>query len=260
MDDNNRTPPPEPDDDLLDWMPPELVERARQTAERDAGAAPPRAKRRRADYTKPPGGRRPLFSLAALAGGALLLAVGTALSATGARGAQGLAEKGRPGFALWLAGQSATLCVYLFCLLPLGRRARRPALAAALGAGLALSLAASLAAMLRGGRGKGIELLSVAFAALLTMAFSPNLWLILGMLRRRTTEKFSALMGSANLAVGLVGLIAALAGHKADRSTAFTALSLAQGLCYLALLASWPVLDRAVLPVQKGTADDGQPE
>jgi hypothetical protein len=260
MDDNNQVPAPAQDDDLLGWMPPELVERARAYEERDAGAGQPKGKRERMSFTAPPGGRHRALSLAALAGGAMLLLLGTLLSATGARGAQALLEKGRLWFALWLAGQAATLCVYLLCLLPLGQKPRRPALAAALGAGLAFALAASVTTMApRGGDSLPFRIISIFFALLLAMAFSPNSWLLLGLLRRRSSERFSALMGSVNLAISLFGLTAALAKGKTDASAPITALGLVQGLCYLCLVASWPILDRAVLSKPEG-ATDGQPE
>jgi len=261
MDDNNQTPAsPEPDDDLLSWMPPELVERARQYEERDAGTGQPKGKRRRVDYTAAPKGKHRALSLAALAGGGLLLILGTFLSATGSRGAQALPEKGRLWFALWLAGQAATLCIYLLCLLPMGQKLRRSALAAALGLGLAFALAASVTTMApRDSDSLSYRIITILFALLLAMAFSPNSWLLLGILRRRSSEKFSVLMGSVNLAIGLLGLIATLAGGKTDASTPITALGIVQGLCYLCLIASWPILDRAVLSKPEG-AIDGQPK
>jgi len=250
------------DEDLLDWMPPELVERARQTAEKDAGIATRKTKKSRADLTTPPEGKSRPFSLAALAGGALLLIPVTYLSATGAGGAQNLLEKGRLWLALWLVSQAATLCAYLLCLLPLREAKRRSALVLALGAGLAFALAASAANMLRGTGGNtapSLQIAALVVSMLLAMAVSPNLWLILGVLRRRSTEKFSALMGGINLGIGALGLLAALAGGKADALTPITALSLVQGLCYLCMLISWPILDRAVLSEPEG-ANDGQPE
>ena len=259
MDDKDITPPP--DDDLLNWMPPELVERARQYEERDAGIQQkPNGKRRRVDFTAPPEGKHRPLSLIALTIGALLLILGTTLSATGARGAQALLEKGRLGFVLWLAGQAATLCIYLVCLLPLRQKPRRPALAAALGLGLAFMLAASAITLPpRGSDGLAYQIVTFFLALALAAAFSPNAWLLLGILRRRSSEKFSVLMGGFTFAFGLLSLISTLAGGRADASTPITALGVVQGLCYLTLIASWPVLDRSVLS-KKGGANDGKPE
>jgi len=260
MDDNNNQAPAQDDDDLLNWMPPELLERARRYEERDANTKQPKSKKKRVDYTVPPKGKRRGLSLGALAGGALVMAVSTALSSMGKYGARNAAEKGRLWLALWLTGQAFTLCVYLLFLLPLPKKPRRAALMLTLGAGLAFSLAASMTNMLpveSESVSLAFQLITILFALLLALAFSPNLWLMLGALRRKTTEKFSVLMGGVNLAISLLGLISALARGNAGVGTLVTALNLVQGLCFLCLLACWPVLDRAVL--SKGELD-GQPE
>ena len=260
MDDETQALPPEPDDDLLDWMPPELVERARKYEERDASTKQSKVKKKRVDYTVPPKAKRKRFSLGALAGGALLMAVSTALSATGAYGAQSVQEKGRVWLALWLAGQAFTLCVYLLFLLPMPKKPRRAALILTLGGGLAFGLAASMTNMMpveSESVSLPVQIITLIFALLLALAFSPNLWLMLGALRRKTTEKFSVLMGGINLAIGLLGLITTLAKGNTGMGTLVTALNIGQGLCFLCLVASWPVLDRAVL--SKGETD-GQPE
>ena len=257
MAENDQAPLPEADDDLLNWMPPELIERARRYEERDANTQPPKDKKKRIDYTKPPKGRHRTLSLAALAGGALLLVIGAILSLIGENGTQAMLEKGRLWLALWLAGQAGTLGVYLLCLLPLGK-SRRPALVFALGAGLVFGLAASVTVMLRGDRGEAspaFQIVTVIFSLLIAMAFHANTWLILGALRRKTTEKFSALMGGVNLAISLLGLITTLARGNADTAVLVTALGIVQGLCYLCLLVSWPVLDRCVLSKEEGETD-----
>ena len=260
MDDNNNQAPAQDNDDLLDWMPPELVERSRKYEERDANTKQPKIKKKRVSFTEPPRAKRRGFSLAALAGGALVMAVSTSLSAMGNHGAQALAEKGRVWLALWLAGQAFTLCVYLLFLLPMPKKPRRAALILTLGGGLAFGLAASMTNMMpveSESVSLAAQIITIFFALLLALAFSPNLWLMLGALRRKTTEKFSVLMGGVNLAVSLLGLVTTLARGDTGMGTLVTALNIGQGLCFLCLLATWPVLDRAVLP--KGEID-GQPE
>ena len=256
MAENNQPPTPEADDDLLNWMPPELIERAREYAQRDANTNPIKGKKKRIDYAVPPKGNHWALSLATLAGGALLLVIGTFLQGTGSLALKALEDKGDLWFSLWLAGQAGTLCVYLLCLLPLDKKLRRAALVLALSVSLAFGLAASVTTM-RPGDSESIsptaQLVVILFSLLIALAFHANTWLLLGVLRRKTTEKFSALMGGITLAISLLGLLAGLS----ETGALVTALGIAQGLCFLCLIATWPVLDRALLP--KGETD-GQPE
>jgi len=285
------------DDDLLNWMPPELVERARVQAERDAQSAAPgksgrfgrtRAQQKPVRYVEPPRGEHRGRSLAAAVLGALLLTGGSLWQALGTRAP---ASRGTLWLALWAIGQAAGLCVYLLCLFPMGnilpirnsvptssslptgnkdpaeKKLRRPALIAALGAHLLFGMAASVVAELRKGPGNdspAVWITAMVIAPLLALAFAPGLWLLLGALRRKTTEKFAAFTAGVSLAVGLLGLILTLTGGKAATAQPpvhISALNLAQSLCFLYLIATWPVLDRAVLtnPDLEG-ADHGQPE
>jgi len=258
MAENNQPPTPEADDDLLNWMPPELIERAREYAQRDANTNPIKGKKKRIDYAVPPKGNHWALSLATLAGGALLLVIGTFLQGTGSLALKALEDKGDLWFSLWLAGQAGTLCVYLLCLLPLDKKLRRAALVLALSVSLAFGLAASVTAMRPGEQNRvspAVQIVTVIFSLLIALAFHSNTWLILGALRRKTTEKFAALMGGVNLAISFIGLLTGLG----EAGALITALGIVQGLCFLCLLASWPVLNRAVLSKTEGETD-GQPE
>jgi len=264
-------------------MPPELVERARVQAERDAQSAAPgkpgRSRRARAQqkpvrYVEPPRGEHRGRSLAAAVLGALLLSADSLWQALGTRAP---ASRGMLWLALWGIGQAAGLCVYLLCLFPMGNKThygnslpmenpeptgnilptenklRRLALIAALGVSLLFGMAASVAAELRKGPGNdspAVWITALAVATLLVLAFSPSLWLLLGALRRKTTEKFAAFTAGVSLAVSLIGLILTLTGGKAATAQPpvyIAALNLAQSLCFLYLIATWPVLDRPVL-------------
>jgi len=242
------------DDDLLNWMPPELVERARYTAEKDAKTFEP--KKRRLNLVTPPAGKRKKLSLAALLCGVLLLAANTVLSATGANGQLAVMQKSRLWFALWMTGQAAMLCVYLLSLLPLSKEMRRPALLTVLGTVLIANSVSGIIVSLRQEGDFPLAFLigMIVFSSLLILAFSPELWLMLGVLRGKTTEKLSAMMGSVIL---LISLIMA----KRDAAAYLSALKFVQGLCYVTLLFSWPVLERPVLSKPtEGEASDGQPE
>lgn len=255
---------PQEQDDLLNWMPPELVERARITAEKDAKLYAP--KKRRTNFSTPPKGDKPRFSLAALLCGALLQVLLIALMAVGANAQEAVQRNGRLWLALWLVSQACILCVYLLYLLPLGRETRRPVLATMLAASLASSAAFGIAQLpsQKGDYPMWAVVASAAFMVLLEMALKPNLWLLIGLLRRKPTEKFSALMGWAAFALVTFGLITALAGKNTGPVSPphyVTVLTMLSHLCHLGLIHTWPVLDRAVLSKQtEGASTDGQSE
>ena len=259
MDDENltqgtagQTPPA--DDDLLGWMPPELTQRARYTAEKDAGIYPSK-KKKKMDFTKPPAGKHRALSLAMLIGGAVLLALSTTLAASGANGEQAVLEKGRIWYALWIIGQAASLCVYLLFLLPLSSDMRRPALFTIMGAGLLSSLGGGLTALLgqRGDYALGFVIASIVFTLLLALAFTPSVWLLLGLARRRTSERAAAVMGCVNILIQLIGLIGKLTGSGTDSPPAYvTALDIVQCACFVTLLFNWPVLEQPVLKAPEG--------
>lgn len=275
MDDENltqdtaeQTPPVE--DDLLGWMPPELTQRARYTAEKDAGIYPSK-KKKKVDFNRPPAGKHRTLSLAMLIGGAVLLALSTTLAAAGANGEQAVLEKGRIWYALWIVGQAASMCVYLLFLLPLSRDMRRPALFTIMGAGLLCSLGGGLIAILsqRGDYPLGFMIATTAFTLLLALAFTPSVWLLLGLARGKTSEKAAAVMGCVNVLVQLIGLIGKLTGSGTQTPPAYvTALDVVQCVCYVILLFNWPVLERPVLLQEapaapdesEGDKNDEQPE
>jgi len=264
MDDENLEQTPQ-DDDLLDWEPPELTQRALYAAQKDAGLFRPKPKK--LDFKSPPAGKHRTLSLVLLLCGALFLVLGTALAATGANGQQAVLEKGRLGYALWMSGQAAVLCTYLLYLLPLGRDTRRPVLLTVLAGGLLFSFGAALIAALpkNSGLPPGGAIATLLVAVLLTS----NLWLLIGLLRRKTSERLAGVMGCATVFLGLLGLAGALLlPETATAPAGVTALEVLQIGCYTALLFAWPVLDRPVLAVppqedseeelNEGDLNDGQ--
>ena len=253
MDDKNLTPQEQntTEDELLAWVPPELVERAHATAEKDAGRKPDgsgKMGRQRVNYAQPPAGSRRGLSLAALAGGILFLLSGTVFSAVSINSVQ---KTGPLAFALWMAGQVLSLCIYLLCLIPLGKKPRRALLMAAIGANLASGIAALMASSEH-------KAGSIALSIFFGLFLSPNTWLLVGLLRRRTAEKLAVLMGGIFLGISFLGLVGTLASGKAATPVHVTAINLAQGLCWLALLATWPVLDRAVLEKSAQPEEDSE--
>jgi len=257
MDDENLAREQAPDD--LDWTPPELTQRALYTAQKDAGNF--QGKKKRLDLKKQPPGNNRTLSLALLLGGALFLVVGTIVAATGANGQQAVLEKGRLWYALWMSGQAAMLCVFLLFLLPLEKDMRRPALFTVMGAGLAFSAVGEWIGSMH------ITTAGIlAVSLLLALAFTSEVWLLLGLARRKTTERLACVMGSVNLFIGLVTLLGNLANpNMADAPIYITVLRLLQGGCFVALLFTWPVLERPVLerPVlaapPKSDLNDGYP-
>jgi len=267
MDDETQAPAPAQDDDLLSWVPPELAQRAQYAAAKDAGVYQSKRimkkkKEKRADFKKPPAGSHRELSLAFLLGGATLLVLGTILVAAGANGQQAVLDKTRLGFGLELSGRAALLCVYLLFLLPLRRETRRPALFTMMGALLLFNGAASWVTTMRDS--------PVGFlvaGVLLTLLLTPETWLLLGLARRKTSEKLAAVMGCGILfIIEPTNLAVALATpEKAQDPVYIIAMRVIQGACYIALLFTWPVLDRPVLAgkpenIDKGDTNDGQPE
>ena len=263
--DNENIAPQEQNEDLLDWVPPELAERARIYEERDANTSKKKAKRMRGPAT-PPEGKFQRGSLVLLIAGMSLLALNWFLAAVGVNGQQAVMQKGRLWFALWMVSQACTLCVYLLFLLPLGREMRRPALITIMGAGLLSNVVANASVIVReeGDYSLGLRLTMAAIMTAIALAVTPNVWLLSGLLRRKTAEKRAAALGLISIAISLVGLISTLAQGRAAAASPplyVNAIGIAQMLMYSFLLAGWPVLDRAVLtPKPEGEMEDEQPE
>lgn len=244
----------EQDDELMDWVPPELVERARLTAEREEKAAqmpsgPPKAK----SFARAPKGKNKTLALAMLAGAILFLLVGTILAGTGNNAQISVANKGRVWLVLWLTSQALVLCMYLLFLLPLKRDMRRPSLITIMGAYLVFTAVSGGITLMKqddGGSTLGVRIAAMVVATLIVLLLTPAFWLFRGALRRRSAEKAAALMCFINVFVTFFSLISTLT--KGAAATAATpvyvsALEVAQGICFFILLTQWPVLDRPVL-------------
>jgi len=279
MDDETLAPQEAPDDDLLNWVPPELEQRAILTAEKDAGIyrskkIQRKRKEKRLDFGKPPAGRNSKLALAFLLGAALFLALGTILAATGANGQQAMQDKTQLGFALWMSGKAAVLCVLLLFFLPLDKAIRRPVMLTMILASLIFNAAGELpGAMQTAAAGATGEVPTEALVAiavvgtLLGLVFFPDAWLLLGLARRRSSEKLAAVLGCVPVLVCLLTVITDLIKPEAAKRPVYlTAMEGLQLGCYVALLFSWPVLDRPVstnppaINISEGEETDGQPE
>jgi len=281
MDDETLAPQEAPDDDLLDWVPPELEQRAILAAEKDAGiyrSKKIQRKRKEKLLDSPPAGRHGKLALAFLLGAALLLVLGTILAATGANGQQALQEKTQLGFALWMSCKAATLCVLLLFFLPLDQAIRRPVMFTMMCAVLIFNLAGELVGNIRevtaqaaaeAMEGTPMEVLvaSAVVLSLLSLAIHPDLWLLLGLARRKSREKLAAVVGCISVFGCLMMVISNLI--KPETALAPIYLTAIDGLlwgCYVALLFTWPVLERPVstnppaITISEGEETDGQPE
>jgi len=127
-----------------------------------------------------------------------------------------------------------------------------------MGAGLAFSFTAGLLELLKqdNALSLGASIAMTAVLMLVALLFTPSVWLLLGLARRKTSEKMAGLMGCVNLFVILMVLLPRLAGVGTPTSTPIyvTALDLVQGVCYVALLFKWPLLDRPVLETPDPTS------
>ncbi|MDR0531195.1 MAG: hypothetical protein LBG83_03925 [Oscillospiraceae bacterium] len=252
----------ESNETLSEWLPPELAERARVAAARDAQTAEriaakktkDRDKKNRKDREppKPPEPRNPRFALAiTLLGLALYLAreVATALAAPGR--AAGVA-------ALNYAAAACTALVYVKFLV--GRRWHKPVLGALLALGLGCGVASALwSTALEPERSqRAIGYASAALALIL----SPMFWLLYGLLRRQSAERRAGLMQLVVLIISLLSLLlggAARLMNLAQQKPAAAeplitperALNFFEGVALLFLLMNWPVLDRTILGEKK---------
>ena len=258
MDENNV--PTEQDD----WMPPELVERARLAAERDAGSLEKReAKRAKEEKRRqrgiglryPPAGRHRGLSAAFGVLSLLALLAGALLSFVGPFAAAELENEGPQGRLLGLLSLAALFALLLVMLLPVPKRAYRPALLALLGAALPLHLAQGMATALHRypeGTATMQAIPNAILGAAVVTLLSALPWLLLGAARRRNTEKLAALFLGIALSISLFGILAQLLparpGQPApDPVRPVQQINVLQNLFFLLLIVTWPVLSRPVL-------------
>jgi hypothetical protein len=231
---------------LQDWQPPELLARQQQTAARDARSAERIAKKQRKRKGKgkvfgvPPAGKHKALALAALAVSGVGMALHAVLNLVGPFAAEALRNRGALGLALYVGALAvfAGLCVVF--LLPLPRR--RMLLTAVLLLQLALNTAQGVCKLLHdapttsaSSPARGVM---ATFGATILLLLSPSLWLLLGALRRKSTERFAGMAQMATLLLGLGGMQAA---------PVLSAIALAQNAGMFLLLCTWPVLARPVL-------------
>ena len=281
MDDETLAPQEAPDDDLLAWEPPELTQRAILAAEKDAGiyrSKKIQRKRKEKLLDSPPAGRHGKLALVFLLGAALFLALGAILAATGANGQQAMQEKTQQGFALWMSGKAAVLCVLLLFFLPLDKAIRRPMMFTMMLASLIFNAAGELigpirnvtadaAAVVAEGVTVGVHVASLIVFTLFLLAFYPEVWLLLGMVRRKSRERLAAVLSCVTVFTFLMMVISNLTNPETiTRPVYLTVIDVLQWSCYVALLFTWPVLDRPVsinppaIITSEGEEPDGQPE
>ena len=222
------------DDNLADWIPPELVERARVAAERDALTAErlarPKQKRRKREGLGAPEPRNPRFAFVVAGLCAAFLLAGRAAGLLAGRSAGGLGDE---GFAVALfdwASSLFTLLLYLRFMLPVRKEAHRLALGVLLGCRLASDAAFAAATALAGPERSRVPTLFLA-----ALMSSPLILLLYGLLRRRSTEK----------AAGILQLLLVVTVLPIALYNAFTAqnvMKLLQAGCMVFLLINWPVL------------------
>lgn len=248
-----------PEDDV--WMPPELIERARQTALRDANTQEKleakrvkKEKRGQRGLRTPPAGRHRILSAACAVLSLLLLAARAALRFWGPFAAAERARAGPVGLALGLLSAAAASALLLIILLPIYPRSYRIAMPVLLGSALLLSFAQAVTISMHTSSQSAAPPPAVnAFGgALLATLLSPLPWLLLGALRRRNTEKFAALLlgivlGITLLMAGMQLLVRLVRPETPLTISPLTAVDAAQNLFFFLLLLSWPVVSRPIL-------------
>jgi hypothetical protein len=239
-------------DDLLNWQPPELVARANDYAARDAAVAAnvqekqARSAKRQARKGQPPVGKHPRLSLGALCVCVIFTVLDMAQTYVfRASYEEALKSRGLLGLALGTALAVVFIALMLVILLPLRRR--RAVLAIALGLWIFIAGAQCVVTMLHGNAGVSAARLVAATAAgtLVILLLSPPLWLLIGCLRGKSTER---------LATALLLALAVVTVLSQRAKPLVCALSLVQNLSYALLLFSWPVLTKPMLQMEDKAA------
>jgi len=233
-----------------DWLPPELVERAKITAERDAATAAKLAdgadKKQKRKPLGPPEARNPRFAFVVSGICLLLFLAGSAAAyqtdAAGSLLAQILS---------WVSAAFSVL-IYLKFMLPVLKKHHKLILGILIAVKVLCSSAAAIITSLA--ETDRTKMASGLVAAALALAISPMFWLLYGIVRRQSSEKRAALIQLASSAILLLSLlIAAIAWlvnrlkgkpFSSDLFTLSRLFNLLHGVGIVFLLMSWPVLDR----------------
>jgi hypothetical protein len=231
-------------DELLAWQPPELVERARTYARREAQSAEKRAlaqeKRGKRTHGAGPAGKRPGLSLGLLCASAALLIAVLALNLAGPWAGEARANRGAAGNVLYAAVGALWLLACALFLLPWPEskaQGRKAALTVLFGLQTAAVAAMGVLQLLAGSAEAAARAGQVVFGAALLLLLSPGLWLLIGLLCGRSFERLAALV---QVIVALIGLTAL------KRNPVPNLVVLLQGLVFAAFLLTWPVLTRPV--------------
>jgi hypothetical protein len=239
-----------------DWMPPELVERIRVAAERDARAQVYPAKRRgkaRRGLRSPPEGRFRDLSAAFAVLSFLALAAEAALRVAGPFAAAELGRVGSPASALGLLRAAASLALLLLVVSAAPLRCYRAWLLALLAASLPLAFAHSIASALHSpNETSALPPVANAIAgALFAALLSAQPWLLLGAARRGSTEKLASLFLGIALGLTALAVLLQMLARRADPAavpalTPLRALDMAHLLFFFLLLRTWPVLSKPI--------------
>ena len=229
------------EDELQDWVPPELIERARVAAERDAASRQQQQKKQPRRRQKAE--RKSHRGLAAVMLGlsiALLLAgVVTRLLAEG---------KQRGRLAAHIAVAVLTVLVQIKLLLPMKKFSHRKALLVLLPLNLAAIYTAyawALRTVSPPAENRTSWLVMSIILTVAMAALSPTLWLLFGVARGKRTERLAAVMAFVLLGIQLL-----------SRAMAVTdVLGYVQSAAFALALLAWPVTQTPVLQTQTKKGD-----
>jgi len=236
--------------DDQDWLPPELVERAKITAERDAATAEKLAndaeKKQKRKSLGPPEARNPRFAFL-ISGVCLLLFLAGFIESYLTKPPASLLEN----ILNWVATGFSVL-IYLKFMLPVFKKHHKLILGILIAVKVLCSSASTVIAALA--ETDPTKKSSSLFAAGLALLISPMFWLLYGIIRRQSSEKRAALI---QLAVSAVLLILLLIGaiawfinrikgnpFNSDMFTLSRLFNLLHRTGMVLLLMNWPVLDR----------------
>ena len=233
-----------------DWIPPELAERAKITAERDAATAEKLAnsaeKKKKRKPLGPPETRNPRFAF--IVSGICLLFFLAGYAATY------LTEPpvGSPRKILSWIGAVFSVLIYLKFMLPVLKQHHKLILGILLAGKLICNSATAVIDALAeaDAANQASGLVSVVFLLLV----SPMFWLLYGILRRQSSEKRAAIIQFVVfiilflilLVTAIIWLVNRLQGKPYDNELLRLPrlFSMLQGAGLALLLMNWPVLDR----------------
>jgi len=235
-----------------DWLPPELVERAKITAERDAATAAKLAegsqKKKKRKPLGPPEARNPRFAFIVSGLCLLLFLAGSVASYLRE------APAGLPVQILNWISTGCSVLIYLKFMLPVLKKHHKLILGIPLAVKLLCGIASAVIVALA--ESDRTKMTSGLAAAVLRPLINPMFWLLYGIVRRQSSEKRAGLVQLAASAVLFVSLLIVaidwLVSHlkgtpfsNGDLFTLSRLFNLLHGTGMVLLLMNWPVLERS---------------